>query len=117
MLVSLTSGNPSRLTVPATVIIPAGQTSVPLPLTMIDNILLDGTEPVNINAVASGYFAANAIVNVHDDETATLTVSLPSGATKGAGTVSGTITASAAPTRATSPFSFPPATPVEPPCL
>jgi len=53
---------------------PAG---VQVPLSAIDNPLLDGLETVAISASATGYSAGGGNVKVHDDETATLTVSLP----------------------------------------
>ena len=55
----------------------AGQTSVPVPLTVIDNGLLNGPEAVTITASAAGYSASSSVVNVHDDHSAVLSVSLP----------------------------------------
>ncbi len=42
LTVSLVSSDPSRLTVPTTVTIPAGQTSVSVPITIVNTGLLDG---------------------------------------------------------------------------
>ena len=55
LTVNLASSDTSRVTVPATVTIPAGSTSAPLPLTIVDNTLLDGPEAVTIAVTASGY--------------------------------------------------------------
>jgi hypothetical protein len=99
LLVSLTSDDPSRLSVPSIVTIPAGQTSVVFPLTVLDNHLLDGLQSVHITAWSIGIKPASSTVTVHDDETAQLTVTLPSTVIEGSGNVSGTITASAAPSR------------------
>jgi len=98
--VNLASSNPSRATVPPTVTIPAGETAWDLPITIVDNGLLDGPEAVVITAMTVAS-ADSGTITVHDDETATLTVSLPASATEGDGTLidAGTITASAAPTR------------------
>src|SRR5206468_3922720 len=97
LVVTLASSDPSRLSVPATVTIPAGQTSVSVPLTILDNNLLDGLEGVTVTATAATYSTGSGTVNVHDNETAVLSVSVPATATEGAGVVVGTITASAAP--------------------
>ena len=99
MVVSLTSGDPARISVPATVTIPAGQTSVPLPLSIIDDSLLNGPEAVAITATLSGYNNGVGTITIHDNETAVLTVSLPASAHENAGvlTAAGTITSSAAP--------------------
>ena len=75
--------------------------SAPLPVTIIDNALLDGPEAVVVTTTATGYSPANATITVHDNETAVLTVGLPATALEGAGVLhgAGTITASAAPSR------------------
>jgi hypothetical protein len=99
LTINLISSDPTLLTVPATVILLAGQTSVPLPLDFIDDHLLDGPQDVSITASATGYFSGSGIVDVHDNETATLSVTLPTNATKGQGIISGSITSSAAPAR------------------
>ncbi|HSV15262.1 MAG TPA: M36 family metallopeptidase, partial [Tepidisphaeraceae bacterium] len=99
LVVTLTSSDSARVSVPSTLTIPAGQTSVPLPITVLDNSLLDGLEQVTIAAVAGGYSSGNSVITIHDDETATLSVTLPSTAREGDGVIVGTVTASAAPTR------------------
>jgi hypothetical protein len=99
LTVTLTSSDPSRLTVPSTITIQPGQTSVVLPITVIATGQLDSLENVTISATASGYSTGNANVNVHSGQSATLTVSLPSQVSEGAGTVVGTVYASAAPTQ------------------
>src|SRR6202012_945995 len=78
---------------------PAGQTSVSVPLTVIDNGLLDGDEAVTLGASTSGYLPGTSAVTVHDDETAALTVSLPANVSESGGQVTGTMTASAAPAK------------------
>ncbi len=99
MVVSLTSSDPARISVPATVTVPAGQTSVPLPLSIIDDSLLNGPEAIVITATYSGYNNGVNTTTIHDNETAVLTVSLPASAHENAGvlTAAGTITSSAAP--------------------
>lgn len=97
LVVQLTSTDPTRLTVPATITIPAGQTSVDLPLTVLDNALLDGGKTITINATAINYTSASGIIKLHDNETATLSVTLPGSAREGDAAVTGTLTASVAP--------------------
>jgi hypothetical protein len=53
-----TPGQPSPLRDPDAVVLPAGQTSVSFPTTVIDNTLLDGPELISITASADGYFPA-----------------------------------------------------------
>jgi hypothetical protein len=87
LVVNLASSNTNKVTVPSSVVIPAGQTNAVFDLTLIDNTLLDGDQNVSITAVATGYGTAQAMILVHDNDTATLTVTLPATATKGAGTL------------------------------
>ncbi|MBN1868844.1 hypothetical protein JW916_16315 [Candidatus Sumerlaeota bacterium] len=97
--VTLTSNDVSEATVPTTVTIAAGTTSTTLDLTIVDDALLDGSRTVEISALAGGpYVGQSATLVVHDNETATLSVSLPADATEGDGTLSGvgTVQASSA---------------------
>ena len=89
----------ARASAPGSVTIAAGQTSVSVPITIIDNALLDGLESVVISATATGYTAGSGTINVHDNETATLAVNMPASVNETAGALSATITSTAAPTR------------------
>ena len=95
VLVTLASGNTGKVTVPASVTIPAGQSSAVFDLTIIDNSILDGTQPVNITA--SSPVCRNSPqsrqIAVQDNETATLkvTLSAASASESAARTVSGTV--------------------------
>ncbi|MEZ6042082.1 MAG: S8 family serine peptidase [Planctomycetaceae bacterium] len=53
--VSLTSSNPSSVSVPAIVTIPAGQSSVVVPVDVIDDNIVEGPESITITAAAAGY--------------------------------------------------------------
>ena len=97
LTVSLSSSNTGLVTVPATVTIPAGQTSVTFPITILDDGLLDGSQPVTLTAASSGYSSVIATISVDDDQTAALSVSAPASAIKGSASVQGTVTISAAP--------------------
>jgi hypothetical protein len=103
LLVNLASSDSTRVTVPASMTIPAGQTSVALPITVIDDTLLNGPEAIVITATptAIGYAPGTKTINLHDNETATLTLSVPAIALEGAGVLedAGTIVSSAAPSK------------------
>jgi hypothetical protein len=88
LTVSLTSSNTGKVTVPTSVIIPAGQTNAVFDLTIIDNSLLDGDQLVIITATTSIFTnAPQARITVHDNETTTLSVGLPASASNSAGTL------------------------------
>ena len=97
LLVSLTSGDTSEATVPVSVTILSGQATATFPVTILDDALLDGTQTATIIATASGYVGASSGLAVQDNETATLTLSIPATTIEGAGTVSGTVSVSSAP--------------------
>lgn len=91
LIVSLTNSHPSRLSVPVTVSIPAGQTSVSVPITILNNGVLDGLAEATISTSASGYDPAQDQINVHDNESADVSISIPATASENGGTVVGTI--------------------------
>ena len=99
LTVSLTSSDTSEVTVPATVTILAGQTNAAFDLDIIDDHILDGTDNVAIVASAPGNSNGTNFIAVFDNETATLTLTLPTGADHGDGQVQGSVTSSAAPAR------------------
>lgn len=98
LVVSLTSSNTNKVTVPASVVIPAGQSNAVFDLTIIDNTLLDGGQSVPITATAFSYGTAQAVITVRDNEMTTLSVSLPASAAKSAGTLTNAGTVSMAAT-------------------
>ncbi|HTB79825.1 MAG TPA: putative Ig domain-containing protein [Opitutaceae bacterium] len=67
--ITLTSSNTGALTVPTSVIIPAGQNSVAFPYTIIDNLSVYGTQTTTVTATAAGWTTANQIVTVTDNKT------------------------------------------------
>ena len=87
LVVNLTSSNTNKVTVPSSVVIPAGQSNAVFDLTIIGNTLLDGDQNAAITAVALDYGTSQATILVHNNNTATLTVTLPATATKGDGTL------------------------------
>jgi 6-phosphogluconolactonase (cycloisomerase 2 family) len=74
LTVLLTSSDGTELRVPATVTIPAGQTSVDFTLNGVDDGLLDGTQVVTIEATAGGFLPDSLSFPVTDYETLTVTI-------------------------------------------
>ncbi|MDZ4405532.1 M36 family metallopeptidase [Prosthecobacter sp.] len=96
LAVTLNSTNTAAATVPATITIPAGQTSVTFPVTVVDDALLDGTQSAVITASVMGYDAGVSTLSVLDDETTTITLSLPATLAENAAATTGTVTLSTA---------------------
>jgi hypothetical protein len=87
LTVNLTSSNTNKVTVPSSLVIPAGQSNAVFDLTIINDLLLDGNQNVNITATATNYSPGQATILVYSTNTATLTVTLPATAAKSAGTL------------------------------
>jgi hypothetical protein len=83
--VALSSSDPSKVAVPASVLLPAGSDRAVFDLTVLDDATLGGTAQVLIRAEVAGYFAGEDKIIVADNETATLTVHLPRKAREGGG--------------------------------
>lgn len=66
--VTLASSDPTAATVPASVIIPAGQTSVTFPVAAVDDSESDGSQTAVISATASGYPSGVFNLTVTDNE-------------------------------------------------
>ncbi|WP_294231469.1 M36 family metallopeptidase [Prosthecobacter sp.] len=97
IVVALTSTKPAAAAaVPASVTIPAGQTSVNFPVTVVNDTLLDGTQTTLITATAPGYGDGSASLAVEDDETTTISLTLPSTLAENAAATTGTVTLGAA---------------------
>jgi uncharacterized repeat protein (TIGR01451 family) len=98
--VNLSSSDTTALQVPASVVLPAGQTSVGFSATIVDDTKIDGDQSATITAHVPNWTDAVAIVVVHDNETTNLVVTLPATAREGDGTllnagtvrISGTLT-------------------------
>lgn len=102
VVVALSSSNPSKIVVPSTVTILAGQSGANFDLAVQDNALLDGTQSVTINATASSLDGASSTIAVQDNETTTLAISAPSTVNENAGSAQGTVTVATAPAGAVS---------------
>ncbi|WP_207689828.1 hypothetical protein [Desulfonema limicola] len=92
LTISLTSGNSSEITVPQTVIIPAGETSAGFDMVIADDTLADGAQKADIFASAAGLFSSRGSVRVLDNETAVIMLNLPSEVREGDGRIAGEIT-------------------------
>ncbi len=95
--ITLTSSLPDTLSLPATVEAPAGATAIPLSLTVLDDALLNGTREVTLSVHAASYVGRTGKLLVHDNESATLSLTLPANGSEGAPATSGTINCSRAP--------------------
>lgn len=85
VLVTLTSSIPSKASVPASVLIPAGASSATFPFTLLDDTLVDGTRAVQLTASVTNWTSGTTTVNVLDNEPRTLTLSMPYEAVEGQG--------------------------------
>lgn len=74
MTVALVSSDTTEVTLPASVILPANQSSITVSVSAIDDTLLDGTQRVNLSAT-SGNLQSNVVsVDVLDAEQLQLTI-------------------------------------------
>ena len=76
LTVSLLSAETNKLTVPATVTIPAGQASVTFPVSVVNDGQIDGNETETITASASGFQSGSDSATVIDDNVPQLSLTL-----------------------------------------
>ncbi len=95
--VALASSNPAAATVPASLTLAPGQVSATFAVTPINDAVLDGSQPTTITASAAGIATGAKIFTVHDNETATLTLTAPASAIEGQSGLAGSVSVSAAP--------------------
>lgn len=91
--VTLVSSSPLALTVPASVVIPAGQFGTTFAITPINNTTLNGSLSINVTATTNGR-QTMATTELRDDDTGTLTLSAPATIRESAGTSTATLTLS-----------------------
>ena len=77
LTVALSSSDNSAFTVPAQVVLPAGQTNVNFDLTLTDDSVLDGTQTATLTALAPAYDGTSLTVEVTDNESTTLSLQVP----------------------------------------
>ena len=76
LVVTLVSNSLNKITVPASVTIPAGQTSATFPVTVVNDGLIDGNEAATITATSAGYLTGSDSTVVIDDNVPTLGLTL-----------------------------------------
>jgi predicted extracellular nuclease len=69
LTVTLASSDTSEATVPTTVEIPAGESSITFDIAAVDDAIADGSQTVTFTASASGFTNGTTTVTVTDDET------------------------------------------------
>lgn len=68
LVVTITNPDPSELSVPLTVVIPAGQSSITVQIDAIDDTIRDGAQQVIVGVSAPGYFGDTQTIVVLDSE-------------------------------------------------
>lgn len=76
LIVSLAASAAGQVTIPATVSIPANQSSIVFNLNAVNNVVLDGTRNVNITASAPTYTNSVKTITILDDEKPSLSAIL-----------------------------------------
>ena len=87
LTVYLESNKPSRVRVPPSVVIPAGQNSASFDIVLVDNNLLDGEEDVGIKANVVNWTGDGDLITVTDNESTALALTLPGEVTEGQGAI------------------------------
>ncbi len=93
LTVNLLSDDTTEATVPATVTIPANQSSATFAVLGVDDNLLDGTQRLLLTASAAGYASASSNMDVTDSESLNVSLDKTSTSEKG-GTANLTVTRS-----------------------
>lgn len=96
IIFTLAANPAAELTIPATVTIPAGQSQVTFTARANNDTKIDGDIPVSVSANAPGAAALNAVTTAVDNESRTLTLTLPTymlegSASTGTVAISGTL--------------------------
>ena len=85
IIVQLSSNRTDKLTVPATVTIPAGQSTASFALNVLDDSYVDGTQAVTLTASVGGWDSATRTINVVDNEPSTISLGFGASVTEGYG--------------------------------
>ncbi len=83
--VGLSSSDTTEIQVPATMTIPAGQTSAVFTATVVDDNQIDGSQNATVTAHVQNWTDGSASITVLDNENTNLTVVLPAQISEGAG--------------------------------
>ncbi|MGB8170597.1 MAG: CARDB domain-containing protein, partial [Chthoniobacteraceae bacterium] len=76
LTVSLVSSNPTAATAPATVVIPAGQTTATFPVTIYDDDVRTANRTARFTAAAAGLATTSATIELIDDDVPGITLRL-----------------------------------------
>jgi len=68
VVINLSNSVSNRLQIPATVTIPAGQTQVSVPVSVINNTFSENDQIVIVRATGTGYFPSSLTIRVLDDD-------------------------------------------------
>ena len=79
VIVTLTSDDTSEATVPASVTILAGSSTAMVDVDAVDDSIADGTQMVTLTGTATGYTTGTAVLEVTDDDTSAISLSLADG--------------------------------------
>lgn len=90
--VGLVSSRPARATVPASVVIPAGATSVPFAIQLVNDAYVNGTQTVQFTASVTNWGSGSASMAVQDDEVNTIDIDVQQQVNEGTGSLQGTVT-------------------------
>jgi uncharacterized repeat protein (TIGR01451 family) len=85
--VSLSSSDTTAIQVPASVIVPSGQTSAVFVATVVDDTRIDGPQLATVVAHVTNWTDGATNITVLDNENTNLTVTLPGPVSEGAGTL------------------------------
>jgi uncharacterized repeat protein (TIGR01451 family) len=85
MEVQLSSDNTNEVVVPTSILIPAGEVSANFSITIVDDVLLDGTQVATIQAGFPDRPSATAGIAINDNETTRITIAVPAEAGEGDG--------------------------------
>jgi hypothetical protein len=91
LTVDLMSSDPAHVSVPGSVTIYAGQSSVGFPVTVIPDHAFRGTQTVSLNAAASGFAGGQAQLQVLDAESPSLTLSFSAAQVTEGGQITATL--------------------------
>ncbi|MCG3147103.1 MAG: hypothetical protein PCFJNLEI_00540 [Verrucomicrobiae bacterium] len=89
--VTLTSSDTTELILPATAIIAAGQTSTSFVANVVDELLIDGAQPVTVTAHVENWTDSIANLTVNDNENTNLVLIVPASVWENAGTTNCTV--------------------------
>ncbi len=95
VVVLLKSSDLSEVTVPASIIVPAGHTNAFFDIGVVDDVVVDGTQVVSVSATAPEHLPGSANISIHDNEIATLDLTAPNSIFESGGDASVTLTVNA----------------------